>query len=334
MTAAETTARDRFNSVDEMRDSVLFDGPERSRRISRFWLLLILASVIASAGVVGDSTATVIGAMIVAPLMTPILGTMLATVIGDRRNLIRSLGFVIAGALAAVAIGYVVGLIVPVEVLASTNSQVAARVSPRLIDLLAALATGVVGSVALVRRDISDTLPGVAIAISLVPPLTVAGLALESGSPAQSVGAVLLFTTNVVAILCTGIIVMSIYGVTRLAAEPTADRKKASLRRPIILLSVMAVIVAIPLAITSITIATTTITDQRIRDISASWAEPHGWAVTDVVRTGTEIHIEVEGPLPDPDTDDLVAALTAAGVDITPIIVDLTPVTTVRLSDE
>ena len=58
----------------------------------------MLASIIASAGVVGDSTATVIGAMIVAPLMTPILGTMLAVVLGDRSNLLRSIGLVLAGA--------------------------------------------------------------------------------------------------------------------------------------------------------------------------------------------------------------------------------------------
>jgi hypothetical protein len=67
------------------------------------------------------------------------------------------------------------------------------------VDLVAALATGAVGSVALARSDISDTLPGVAIAISLVPPLAVAGLTLESGVPSQSLGAFLLFVTNVAA---------------------------------------------------------------------------------------------------------------------------------------
>ena len=69
--------------------------------------------------------------------------------------------------------------------LAETNSQVAGRVNPRLVDLLAALATGAVGSIALARDDISDTLPGVAIAVSLVPPLAVVGLTLESGAPAR-----------------------------------------------------------------------------------------------------------------------------------------------------
>ena len=61
---------DRFNTTQAMREAVFFDGPESKSRYSRFWLLLVLAAVIASAGVVADSTATVIGAMIVAPLMT------------------------------------------------------------------------------------------------------------------------------------------------------------------------------------------------------------------------------------------------------------------------
>jgi hypothetical protein len=63
--------------ITRMRDQLFFDGPERTRLLSRFWPLLPLSAVIASAGVVSDSTATVIGAMIVAPLMTPILGIVI-----------------------------------------------------------------------------------------------------------------------------------------------------------------------------------------------------------------------------------------------------------------
>ena len=90
-----------LNDIDYMREAVFFDGPEVKRKLSRFWILLVLASIIAAAGVVADSTATVIGAMIVAPLMTPILGTMLGVVLGDRANLIRSILLVLSGAAAA-----------------------------------------------------------------------------------------------------------------------------------------------------------------------------------------------------------------------------------------
>jgi uncharacterized hydrophobic protein (TIGR00271 family) len=211
-----------MNSLEHMRDAVFFEGPEKGRSLSRFWILIVLASIIAAAGVVADSTATVIGAMIVAPLMTPILGTMLSVLIADRVNLIRSLLLVVSGAMVAIAIGWLLGLTSVTGVVAETNSQVAGRVHPRLIDLLAALATGAVGSVALVRQDISDTLPGVAIAISLVPPLTVVGLTFEAGARDQSFGALLLFLTNVAAILASGTVVLAIYEVHRLAVHPIA----------------------------------------------------------------------------------------------------------------
>src|SRR5262245_45414454 len=175
-----------------MRDQLFFEGEHQRTRLSRFWVLLPLSAVIASAGVVGDSTATVIGAMIVAPLMTPILGVALAATLADRENLVRSVLLVVLGALVVIAIGFVIGLVTAVPVVAADNSQVAGRVEPKLIDLVAALATGAVGAVALCRSDVSDTLPGVAIAISLVPPLTVVGLTLQSGEPSESLGALLL----------------------------------------------------------------------------------------------------------------------------------------------
>lgn len=155
--------------VEGMRARLFFEGPEVRARVSRLWLLLILAAIIASAGVAGDSTATVIGAMIVAPLMTPILGIVLSMVLNDRHNLLRSGAMVVAGGLAVVALGYLLRLVVVEPVTAVTNSQVAARISPHLVDLLAALATGAVGSIALIRSDVSDALAGVAISISLVP---------------------------------------------------------------------------------------------------------------------------------------------------------------------
>lgn len=324
----------RFNSALDMRRAVFFDGEDSGAKYSRFWLLLVLAAVIASAGVVADSTATVIGAMIVAPLMTPIQGTMLATVLGDRANLIRSLLLVLAGAATAMAIGYLVGSLVVTDVLAATNPQVAGRVTPGLIDLLAALGTGVVGSIALVRKDISDTLPGVAIAISLVPPLTVAGLALESGSIGQSLGALLLFLTNVVAIIGTGIVVMSVYGVNKLThlGDETTPRRVA-LRRPIVLLSVMLIVIGAPLAWTSLQVTLKSILETTVHADADAWAEEAGWHIESVTATNGRIDIRAEGPLPAPDPADLTDRLADTELDLSLITVTLVPVETVILGD-
>src|SRR6185503_6162075 len=123
--------------VARIRDQVFFEGPERGRRLSRFWTLLLLAAVIASAGVVSDSTATVIGAMIVAPLMTPILGIVAAVVLTDAANVRRSVIMVVTGAAAVVVLSFLLGLLVPYPVVSATNSQVAERVSPTIVDLVA-----------------------------------------------------------------------------------------------------------------------------------------------------------------------------------------------------
>lgn len=320
----------RFNTADQMRDSVFFDGPDIKARFSRFWMLLILASVIASAGVVADSTATVIGAMIVAPLMTPILGTMLATVLGDHTNLVRSVALVLTGAATAIAIGYVVGLLVATDVTSLTNPQVAARVSPRLIDLLAALGTGVVGSIALVRRDISDTLPGVAIAISLVPPLSVVGLTLESGAVMESLGALLLFLTNVVAIIGTGIAVMSIYGVNRLS-QITADADQRSLRRPIVLLAAMFVLIGIPLVGSTVGATSTALSEQSVVKLAEKWSQSVGWKVAAVSTQNGEITVRLEGPTPLPDANEFSAVLEREHIDADRVTVTLVPTYSVEL---
>jgi uncharacterized hydrophobic protein (TIGR00271 family) len=243
-----------MNATEHLRDAVFFEGSGVRHRLSRFWILITLASIIAAAGVAADSTATVIGAMIVAPLMTPIFGTMLSVVLADRRNLARSLLLVAGGGLVAIAIGWLSGLVVVNDVIAETNSQVASRVHPRLVDLIAALATGAVGSVALVRCDISDTLPGVAIAISLVPPLGVVGFTFEAGKPDQALGAFLLFLTNVAAILGGGTVVMALYGFHRLVA-PAASPERRMVNRRNAVIVIAALVVSVPLTATSVTLA-------------------------------------------------------------------------------
>jgi hypothetical protein len=186
--------------------------------------------------------------------MVPILGTVLAVVLADRDNLLRCMALVVGGAVAVVAVGFLVALTVVEPVVAATNSQVASRVAPRLIDLIAALATGAVGSIALARDDISDTLPGVAIAISLVPQLAVVGVTLEAGAGDQALGALLLFVTNVSAILATGLVVMALYRVSR-AHRRAPESGERPVHRAIAVIVVGLVVISVPLTLTSVRIA-------------------------------------------------------------------------------
>ena len=273
---------------------------------------------------IGDSTATVIGAMIVAPLMTPILGIALAIVLTDRANLARSLGLVAGGAAAVVGLAWVMGHLVSLSVVAATSTQVSARVQPRLIDLIAALATGAVGAIALARSDISDTLPGVAIAISLVPPLAVVGLTLESGATTEAAGA-LLFGTNVAAILFSGIVVMAVYRVSTqvTTANVVGERRR---RRGAVALVVAAVAaVAVPLAVTSSTIGSQAIRTQDVTEVANAWAEAGGWRVIEVERVTDGYRVRAAGPLPEPATGPLRAELDEAGLAAERVRLELVP---------
>jgi uncharacterized membrane protein len=180
------------------------------------------------------------------------------------------------------------------------------------VRLVAALATGAVGSVALARPDISDTLPGVAIAISLVPPLAVAGLTLQSGAPAQCLGALLLFATNVAAILASGIVVMALYRV----GQGPGRAAKAAFRRPVavVIIGLLLGAVLIPLWINSERIDKTTIRQSNVQAVADHWANEAGWSVVGVIATGDRVLVDATGPRPAPDLAVLRQDLDAAGL--------------------
>lgn len=291
--------------LDRMKDKLFFLFPDYKQRLSKFWLLLSLAAIIAASGVVNDSSATVIGAMIVAPLMTPILGLMLSIVVMDQKNGLCCFSLVISG----VALCFIVGLLYgytagPDTVAPENNSQVKGRVEPKIPDLIAAIATGVVGSVALVRNDIGDTLPGVSISISLVPPICVAGMMLSINRTGDAGGAMLLFATNLMSILVVGIFVMYLYNVHLLARRP-----RARSRRLIILsLIVCFCLIAAPLGYTSWLISKTSSAESCVRQVIDDWAATYGWKTSFVRATSDandgasfSAYAAIAGPPPFPE---------------------------------
>lgn len=333
----ETRWGAKLNTIDYLREAAFFEGPTVRSQHTRFWLLLILSSAIATAGIVADSTATVIGAMIVAPLMRPIQGTMIATVLGDRGNLVRSIGIMVARATAAVGVGFLLGLIVVQEVTAQTNGQVAGRVSPGLVDLFAAFAVGAVGSIAIIRSDISDTLPGVAIAISLVPPLCVAGLALESGEAGQAFGAALLFVTNVAAILATGSIVMAVYGFSRLRMLEAEDKEAERRRRAkaYVTTAMLVALVAWPLTYSSAKAFESRSREQAVREYVEQATEGSRWVIIDIsAREGDLVLVQLRGTPPVPDLTPVWEDMEAEGLETDKIVIEFVPTYTFDVNGE
>ena len=305
-----------------MTDSLYVDGPWRGRKSSRFWVLLTLAAVIATAGVIADSTATVIGAMIVAPLMTPILGTALALVLAHRGPLLHSVLLVILGAASVITSAYLFGLVASPADAFAANGQVAARISPRLIDLIAALATGLVGAFALIRSDISDALPGVAIAISLVPPLAVVGLLLSVERYADAAGAALLFGTNVAAIIATGAAVFLAYRLRRVQMPvglPLGRLRGWSLAVVVGLL----LIVAVPLTVGSVTVARDELLAAQAKPVAEAWAAGNDWLVTNIQAQKGVLYVAALGSPPDASPRELRVSLDQAGLADVDLVVQL-----------
>ena len=169
-----------------------------------FYVLLSLSGVIATFGLLASSAATIIGAMIVAPLMGPIIAIAYSIVAGNQRLLKRSAFTLIKGILLTILISFVITKGVGIRTL---GSEVAGRVSPTLLDMGVALAAGAAGAYAKSRRSIADALPGVAIAVALVPPLSVVGIGLAMNSQSVAVGSSLLFLANLTGIIFSGALV-------------------------------------------------------------------------------------------------------------------------------
>jgi len=155
------------------------------------------ATFIAAFGLLENSAAVIIGAMMIAMLFGPILGIALGLAEGNMRLLARSLVSEVAGAAWVLAIGFAVGCVAP---RLSMGSEILARTSPNLFDLLIGLVGGLAGGFTLVSPGLSGVIVGVAIATALVPPLTSCGILLAHHLPALATGALLLFLANFSAI--------------------------------------------------------------------------------------------------------------------------------------
>ncbi|MGB5771960.1 MAG: DUF389 domain-containing protein [Crocosphaera sp.] len=182
-----------------------------------FFLLLICATILATLGLLANSTAVIIGAMIVAPLMNPILSMAFAIVTANWTLYKRSIITVFLGVLAVILVSSCISFFLPISVV---GSEVVARISPNLIDLGIAIAAGAAGSFSLTRHSIASSIAGVAIAVALVPPLCVVGIGLGVGSELAadlgkvsitnfnvSSGAFLLFLANLAGITFTACLV-------------------------------------------------------------------------------------------------------------------------------
>ena len=205
------------------RDNIRHDIAENSALDASYMTMTVLASIIASYGLLQGSTAVVIGAMILAPLLGPITGIALALVDGNNRLLVKSSIAEVVGVVAAVAVSLVLGFIYRDLPL---TKAVISRTTPNILDLVVALASGAAGAYAVVSPKVLASLVGVAVAASLVPPLCVCGLTLARGQMDMAFGGFLLFFSNLVAIQLASSIVLLAHGFHGITTVMRDDPRK------------------------------------------------------------------------------------------------------------
>ncbi|HSB67457.1 MAG TPA: DUF389 domain-containing protein, partial [Anaerolineales bacterium] len=237
----------------ERRGEVLDELEQASSPGFDYFLMVILSCSIATFGLIIDSSAVIIGAMLVAPLMSPILGLSLASVAGEERMFRRAMVALIEGVMLAAILSAILGWLahtLPFDVLNELPGEILDRTRPTPFDLGIALAGGAAAAYALAQPRLSAALPGVAIATALMPPVCTIGIGISLGNSQVALGAALLFFTNLAAISFAGIVVFAALGFRPHHLENTWHH----IPRSLFVTAGLVLLVAIPLVILTLRI--------------------------------------------------------------------------------
>ena len=274
-----------------------------------YWLEIFFSAGIAAFGLVLNSPAVIIGAMLISPLMGPIMATGLALAAGDLYLAIKAITNLVASISLAIALSAFIVWLLPFH---SPTSEILARINPNLLDLGVALFSGLAGSVAVSRAGGGGgvtTLPGVAIAVALMPPLCTIGFGLGSAVNTRIMGgAGLLFLTNLVAIVSSAFVVFLLIGMNspeirsemahfrenerfaqRLARGPLSRvlASRGQLPWRILMLAVLLGAVAVPLRTALMQVAGETVARAAVQEVLAGLLPP-GAMVSQQVEVGRE----------------------------------------------
>ncbi|MEN8113499.1 MAG: TIGR00341 family protein [Actinomycetota bacterium] len=286
--------REREEWTDEEREQVLDDLFPADQRVilytKRFATLIVLSTIIAAFGLIGDSAAVVIGAMLVAPLMTPMLALSASLMYWHVPRFIGSLILIVFGTIGAIMTGWAASFIAGGTLTSSLTPELLARTSPSLLDLGIAVAAGLAAGYVLTHKGAGASLPGVAIAVALVPPLATVGVALEVGNTSAAYGALLLYTTNLVAIVLSASVVMMVSGFVPDHIRQLAKGKIGMRLLPwgIALLAIM-----IPLGVHSRSVVADEMLTRQISDAVEDW-DPQAMIVhLDTDRSGDHATVKI-----------------------------------------
>ena len=246
-------------ATEAQKESVRMNMLKSARPSVDFYVMITLASVIATIGLIQSNVAIIIGAMLVAPLMSPILAASLNLVIGNMKHLLISIGSTIRGAIVAVLVAFLLAYLIPGDTL---TSEILSRTEPSVLDLVVAIASGLAAVYAVVKKENAAALPGVAIAAALVPPLAVVGIGLGDGHFDVAWGATLLFLTNLIAITFFGAVMFMALGFS-----PKNNKTKRAVKRGVQFSVIALVIITVFLVTTTYRTVRVSVTSDKVEQI-------------------------------------------------------------------
>jgi uncharacterized hydrophobic protein (TIGR00271 family) len=296
----------------------------------RFTVMITLSVVVAVMGLALNSAAVVIGAMLLAPLMQPVLAAGACISMALFTKSLIAMAKVAAATVWCIAISYVLSLLLPE---APLTSEVLARTQPDIKDLVVALAAGAAGAYATVRADASSSLPGVAVAVALVPPLGSVGVALEHGETALAVGALLLYMTNLSAIIFASI---AVFIFTGFVPPRRLSDNLLRLTMATVALVALVIVIAVPLYRASIESIDRNEEQQLAEQIVTDWLgdlDDRMDRTVTIRRDEQQVVVDLRGFEDPPDQANLVTELQAQfpGYDIAVQVVRLQQATTTTI---
>lgn len=211
-----------------------------------YFVLLLVSAMLASLGLLLNSAAVIIGAMLVAPLMQPLMAFSAGLATAQLPLTRRASLTLVQGVLFALLVAVLAGRLIPPE---TPTTEMLARGNPSLLDAAVALASGFVAAYATARKDIPAALAGVAIAAALMPPLCTVGLGFALQEIELGLGAALLFLTNIICIVVAGWAVYFWLGM-RPNLDPSS-RARTGYRNLVVAVVLLLVVVGIVLNLTS-----------------------------------------------------------------------------------
>ncbi|MEO1063207.1 MAG: DUF389 domain-containing protein [Actinomycetota bacterium] len=274
------------------------------RHLVRMSAFMGLSVTIAVMGISANSAAVVIGAMLLAPLTTPLMGVAVAITMGWRQRALSAIGVTLL--LTALGLGIAIALAALIPQIGLTDELVS-RTSPDLRDLVVALAAGGAGAYATIRSDLSATLPGVAVAVALVPPLASAGIAFHLGRYSLASGAMLLYGANLVAIVLASITVLLAVGFV-----PSRRLQDTSPRVAFASFSVVVgcAVVSVPLISRTVELSSDAATRRDVTAAVEDWLdEAEGLELVNLGLDGSTVELELAGETEPPRPSSLAQRL-------------------------